>query len=258
VAPDAADARVLYLDLMEKCLRNTIYEDPAFDLWSEVRRSRSTGADWPTVAHTMISQARLGNLRQLVRQVLWDNVPGDVMETGVWRGGACIYLRAILLAYGVTDRRVIVADSFDGLPSPDPDKYPADSGNDLHTFGDLAVSLDEVKSNFARYGLLDDQVVFVKGWFRETLPNAPVGRLAVLRLDGDMYESTMDALTYLYEKVSPGGFVIVDDYEDQPTAGQAVNDFRATRAISEAMVDIDDGAVYWRKTAGGPSPTVPA
>jgi O-methyltransferase len=243
---DVPDARALYLDLMERCLLNTIYEDPAFDLWREVGRTRSIGAEWPSVAHTMIGRERMANLRQIVRQVLADDVRGDLMETGVWRGGACIYMRAILQAYGVTDRRVVLADSFDGLPSPDAERYPADAGNDLHTFRDLAVPLEEVRANFARYGLLDDQVVFLKGWFRDMLPAAPVERLAVLRLDGDMYESTMDALTCLYDKVSPGGFVIVDDYEDQPTAERAVTDFRAARSITEPMADVEGSAV-WRK-----------
>jgi hypothetical protein len=186
----------LYLDLIEQCLLNTIYAD----LWPEVILRRSDGHPWPPVAHTMLSQPRMTNLRKLAEQVLRDAVPGDFMETGVWRGGACIYMRAILRAYGVTDRRVIVADSFEGLPPPDPGKYPADAGNQLHTFRDLAVSLGQVQSNFARYGLLDSQVVFLKGWFSHTLPSTPVEQLALLRLDGDMYESTMDALVNLYDK----------------------------------------------------------
>lgn len=251
VPPNPADPRSLYLDLMDRCLRNEIYEDPSFDLWREVHRTRSAGAEWPSVAHTMISRARMANLREATERVLADEVPGDLMETGVWRGGACIYLRAILLAHGVTDRKVVAADSFDGLPAPDPRRYPSDSGNDLHTFRDLAVPLEEVRANFARYGLLDDQVVFLRGWFRDTLPTAPVTRLAVLRLDGDMYESTMDALTHLYDKVSPGGYVIVDDYDDQPTAADAVHDFRAARSITDSMENVDGSAVWRKSTSAG-------
>jgi len=76
----------------------------------------------------------------------------------------------------------------------------------------LAVPLEEVQALFRRYDLLDAQVRFLKGWFKDTLAGAPIERLALLRLDGDLYESTMDALVPLYDKVSPGGFVIVDDY----------------------------------------------
>ena len=132
-------------------------------------------------------------------------------------------MRALLKAYAVKDRLVWVADSFKGLPVPNPEKYPADTGDRLHEFKELAVPLDQVKSNFAKYGLLDNQVRFLKGWFRDTLPNAPVEQLAIIRLDGDMYESTMEALVHLYPKLSRGGYSIVDDYrgdsELSPSSG---------------------------------------
>ena len=76
----------------------------------------------------------------------------------------------------------------------------------------LAVPEEEVKANFRRYGLLDDQVRFLPGWFKDTLQDAPIDRIAVLRLDGDLYESTIQALDALYPRVSPGGFCIIDDY----------------------------------------------
>ncbi|MBN1174128.1 MAG: glycosyltransferase [Micromonosporaceae bacterium] len=247
-AAEAPDPKVLYLDLMQRCLLNTIYEDPAQDPWSERRfdpAKRAGGLDWPSQAHTMIGERRMANLRFAVETVLAGGVPGDLIETGVWRGGACIYMRAILRAYGVTDRRVFVADSFEGLPPPDPEKYPADAGDRHYTYTPLAVSLDEVRSNFAKYDLLDDQVVFLKGWFKDTLPAAPVDRLAVLRMDGDMYESTMDALGALYDKVVAGGFVIVDDYA-LPGCRKAVGDFRRDHGITEAIIPIDQMGAYWR------------
>ena len=153
--------------------------------------------------------------------------PGDLIETGVWRGGATIFMRAILKARGVTDRLVWVADSFAGLPPPDTARYPQDEGITLHQFPQLAVPLERVQDNFRRYGLLDEQVRFLKGWFRDTLPTAPIERLAILRLDGDLYESTIQALDSLYHKLSVGGFVIVDDYGNVAACRQAVHDFRA-------------------------------
>jgi O-methyltransferase len=154
----------------------------------------------------------------------------------------------VLEAHGDVDRAVWVADSFQGLPNPDPASYPADRGDDLWTYPQLAVSLDAVKANFAKYGLLDGQVRFLPGWFRHTLPEAPIERLAVLRLDGDMYESTIVALRALYHKVSPGGFVIVDDYYAVPTCRQAVDDFRADQKIAEPLCPIDWTGVYWQVT----------
>jgi glycosyltransferase involved in cell wall biosynthesis len=167
-------------------------------------------------------------------------------------GGACILMRAALEAFGDVERRVFVADSFEGLPAPDAEAYPSDREDRHHTFAELAVSLDEVKANFAKYGLLDDRVVFLKGWFKDTLAAAPIDRLAVLRLDGDMYESTMEALSALYDKVSAGGFVIIDDYGCIEGCRKAVDDFRNARGIKDLIVDIDGWGVYWRKSVETP------
>jgi hypothetical protein len=208
---------------------------------------REYGGDWPSKAHTMIGSKRMANLRSLVESVLGNDVSGDLIETGVWRGGACIYMRAILKAYNVTDRRVWVADSFEGLPPPDP-AYPADEGDKFHTYSDLAVSIEEVRSNFEKYHLLDEQVVFLKGWFKDTLPTAPIERLAILRLDGDMYESTIVPLNCLYEKLSIGGYVIVDDYHVVDGCRQAITDFFRERGISPPLEEIDGIGVYWKKS----------
>jgi hypothetical protein len=140
-----------------------------------------------------------------------------------------------------------VADSFEGLPPPDPDKYPADTGDILHTLPQLAISLETVKSNFGAYHLLDDQVRFLKGWFKETLPSAPILWLAVARLDGDMYESTMDALKHVYPRLSPGGFLIVDDYGSVPACARAVSDYRDANGIKESIQRIDNDGVFWRR-----------
>jgi hypothetical protein len=243
-------AKQLYLDLLKRCLSNVIYRDPS-SLHGEARAfdlaSRVEGRDWPNQAHTMIGLHRLDNLHFCVEDVLARGVPGDLMETGVWRGGAAILMRAILKANSVTDRLVWAADSFAGLPPPDPAKYPLDASLTFNRFKELAVSLEEVQQNFRRYDLLDDQVRFLKGWFRDTLPAAPVKRLAVLRLDGDLYESTMDALVHMYPKLSSGGYAIIDDYADIPACRQAVLDYRAKLGIAEEIIPIDWSGAFWRK-----------
>jgi O-methyltransferase len=211
------------------------------------RELRTVGGDWPAFAETMIGLRRLDNLQTCIANVLEHKVPGDLIETGVWRGGATIFMRAMLKVREDTSRRVWVADSFRGLPKPDP-RYPADIETDLSMVSQLAVSLDTVKSNFARYGLLDDQVCFIEGWFRDTLPTAPIDRLSILRLDGDLYESTMDALTALYPKLSAGGYVIVDDYGIRALGcRQAVDEFRADRNIDDQIEAIDGHGVFWQK-----------
>jgi len=147
---------------------------------------RFEGRDRPTEALTMIGIRRLDNIERCLVDVLNEGIPGDFIETGVWRGGACVFARAVLKAYGCTERKVWVADSFKGLPSPNPKLFPLDVGCNLWSNPKLSISLEEVKKNFANFDLLDDQVQFLVGWFCDTLPKAPIESLAVMRLDGDM------------------------------------------------------------------------
>lgn len=243
--------RDLYLTLMQECLIGGVYRDPPLQTFGQIAFediTRDGGRDWPSSAHSMIGRQRMANLRRLSETVIQDQVPGDFIETGVWRGGACIMMRAVIEAYGDPTRRVWVADSFAGLPKPDPAAFPMDAGMKLHTYRELNVSMAEVQENFRRYGLLDDRVVFLKGWFRDTLPGAPIERLALLRLDGDMYGSTIDALRALYGKVSAGGFVIVDDYHCFNACKQAVTDFCRDQNIVPKIEEIDGMGVYWRKS----------
>lgn len=240
-----------YLRLIQDCLTGSLYEDPPLNtLGQEIfdARLREYGWDWPSRAHTMIGRKRLENVRSLTESVLGNGIPGDFIETGVWRGGACILMRAVLDAYRVTDRRVWLADSFEGLPPPDSAQYPADKGDTFHTYQELAVSQEQVQENFRKYGLLDEQVVFLKGWFKDTLPTAAVEQLALLRLDGDMYESTFVALENLYPKLSVGGYVIVDDYHVVPACKKAIEDYCEAQCFSPRIEEIDGVGVFWRKT----------
>jgi len=207
---------------------------------------RTEGKDRPIAAETMIGLRRLDNLKHCIADILKNNVAGDLIETGVWRGGSTIFMRALLKVYQDNTRLVWVADSFQGLPKPDPSHYPADTGDTLWKDSRLAISLEEVKGNFTRYGMLDNQVRFLVGWFRDTLPTAPIERLALLRLDGDLYESTMDSLHYLYPKVSIGGYIIIDDYS-LPCCKAAVDDYRNRNGIKEKLEVIDWTGVYWKR-----------
>jgi O-methyltransferase len=212
------------------------------------RKDREIGADWPARAETMVGLKRLANVRHCVESVLQERVPGDLVETGVWRGGTSIFMRGILAAHGVTDRTVWLADSFQGLPAPDVANFPADESLDFSDNRYLAVGVEAVKQNFERYGLLDDQVEFIVGWFRDSLPEAPVDTIAVLRLDGDLYESTMEALEPLYPKLSSGGYCIVDDFGTIPACAAAIHDYRARNGITDEISDVDGRGAFWRKT----------
>lgn len=211
-------------------------------------QASAQGVGWTAVGDTMIGVARLEQIEACVSDVIAGQVPGDFVETGVWRGGASIFMRALLDVHEDEERRVWLADSFAGLPKPDADRYPADKGDSLwRRSADLAIGIEQVRANFARYGLLDDRVRFLQGWFRDTLPSAPMNDIAILRLDGDMYESTMVALEALYDRVSVGGYVLVDDYA-LTTCKEAVTDFRRKRDITDPIVSVDWTGVHWRKT----------
>jgi O-methyltransferase len=269
-------AAARYLDLLARCLTRDLFLDEEVrnvdlrqwpggepdglrDLlrehrWRVVRpgadeATRAVGRDWPPRAETMVGLARLANVRDLTAAALADGVPGDLVETGVWRGGTAIYLRAILAALGDTGRTVWACDSFEGLPEADAERFPVDVPLRLHEHRELAVGLERVQANFARYGLLDDQVRFVPGWFRDTLPKlaTELDAIAVLRLDGDMYESTIDALTHLEPLVAPGGYVIVDDYNGIEACRRAVTDHRERHGITTPLHEVDWTAVWWRK-----------
>lgn len=244
--------RLAIYEGLQKCARSfslLIVETRPFDL-----KQRENGKDWPLVGYTMVGLQRLNNIQTLAESILRESIPGDFIETGAWRGGATIFMRAVLKAWGVTDRKVWVADSFEGLPTPNTKRHGQYAGKDLSHNKTLKVSLDEVKGNFRRFNLLDEQVQFLKGWFCDSLPKAPIEKIAMLRLDGDLYESAIDALDALYSRVSNGGYVIVDDYHTWPSCKMAVDDFLASHGIQASVVNIDGSAVYWRVRQHGHSP----
>ncbi|MGH9227176.1 MAG: TylF/MycF/NovP-related O-methyltransferase [Acidimicrobiales bacterium] len=247
----SAEDRARYLNGLEDALTGFSTADPPlpgspFPVQQFDPGYRDEGFDWPSTALTMVGRRRLHNFRELIERAIDEGIPGDILEAGVWRGGASILARAVLASRGVTDRRIIVADSFEGLPPPS-EEFPADAGAEFHTHPELAVSLEQVRANFDRFGLLDEQVVFLKGWFRDTMPLVDAEALAVLRLDGDMYESTIVPLEHLYDRLSPGGWVIVDDYHLMAACREAVQDFLAARGIDAPLHDIDRVGVYFRK-----------
>jgi hypothetical protein len=248
----------LYLDLLKKSLTGTLFKkEPELNPENEQRFFLEFTQHYIRGdCVSMLPLARLDNVRFCVEDVLKSNIPGDFIETGVWRGGATIFMRAILKAYEIADRVVWVADSFEGLPEPDADRFPLEAKTHAgpvmkKAYNHFAASLEEVQRNFKAFGLLDDQVRFLKGWFKDTLPAAPIELLSIMRLDGDYYESTMDGLVSLYDKLSPGGYVIIDDYgEDSWTyCRKAVDTFRGQRGIKDPLIKVDPKCYYWQKSA---------
>jgi len=247
----------LYLDLLKASLTNTLFAaEPDVEDEIQTRYVQDFIRHYiEGVAISMCPRVRLDNIESCIVDVLTHGIPGDLIETGVWRGGATIFMRGVLKAFDATDRLVWVADSFEGLPEPDAEKFPrearAHSGKVMNKVYDhFAVSLEDVQRNFRAYDLLDEHVRFLKGWFKNTLPAAPIDALSMMRLDGDYYESTMDGLTSLYDKLSVGGYVIIDDYgEDSWTyCRKAVDEFRRERGIEDPLQRVDSMCYYWQRT----------
>ena len=273
-----SDTRRLYLDLLKSCLTRTVVPEryrplaPSRPAWAAAVRAlnrilgaarlevvrpadvrldaRAEGRDLPPDAETMIGRFRLDHLQRSVEEILERGVAGDLIEAGVWRGGAVILMRAVLAAYGDETRVVWAADSFRGLPPPDDAAPPEERAHRRPELErPLAVSLEEVRANVARYGLLDDRVRFLAGFFKDTLSSAPPGPLALIRLDADLYESTRTALRHLYPRLSPGGVLIVDDYGEMPGCRRAVDEFREAEGIGTPMTRVDRSCIAWRREA---------
>lgn len=269
-----------YLELLKNCLTASLYDESAWQvadgfgrdgLWNMFKRwfyqaiaargykiikakrfnaeKRRSGLDWPMFGYSMIGSRRLDNLEACVRTILNEEIPGDIIETGVWRGGACMFMKAVLNRFGDTTKNIWLADSFAGLPKPKSEADLKKPEFDLAGCKFLQISMEQVQANFERFNLLDERVRFLKGWFCDTLPTAPIEQLSLLRLDGDLYDSTMDALNALYHKVAPGGFVIVDDYGTWSSCRLAVDEFRKQHGIDAEINTIDESGVYWRVPA---------
>jgi O-methyltransferase len=205
---------------------------------------RENGLDWPVNAETMIGVKRLNNLHMLLNKIRQENIKGDLMECGVWRGGAVIFMSAFLKTHEI-DKKVFVADSFEGLPKPD-SQFSEDHGDTFFKQDYLRVGLEVVKNNFEKYELMGPNIIFVKGYFEESLKDLNVQTLSLLRLDGDMYSSTWHSLTEMYPKVVEGGFVIIDDYYLKG-AKAALKDYFTQYAIEREIINIDSRSVYFRK-----------
>ena len=213
-----------------------------------LRAFRESMATAVTYSPTMVGLQRLNNVERLAEQIFAEGIPGDFIEAGVCRGGVAILMRALQRMYDQSQRKVWLADSFQGLPfSSAPQDIAA--GLDLSSahYPELAAGLQQVLDNFRLYDLLDDGVRCLPGWFADTLPAAPIERLALIRADGDLYSSTMDILVNLYDRLSPGGVVIIDDYFALAVCQQAVDEFRTARGITAPLQLIDQYSVYWRR-----------
>jgi hypothetical protein len=219
--------------------------------WLEIRRlSRLFDRVRPL---TMLDDLALIDLVHVLRTVIEEDVPGDLVECGAWRGGAAFLLASQLKQAGVSDRKVWLLDSFEGLPPPqeiDGDAALAYSRNTDSPgyYDNCRASLEEVQASADELGL-GALTTLVKGWFEDTLPatSASIGPIALLHIDADWYSSVRSCLDHLYDHVSDGGFVIFDDYGVWDGCAVAVHEFLSSRQLPHRLETTKTGQAFFRK-----------
>jgi cephalosporin hydroxylase len=215
------------------------------------RRAGKLGGPQSEIAdyfpYTTMGRVRLDHLQQCLETVHADGVAGDFVECGTGRGGGAIFMRGFLEAHEVDDRRVWVADLFrasagsNGAGEP-PTELPGGGRG----FPDLLADLNNVRDGFHRFDLLDERVNFLQGPFADTLADAPIENVSLLRIGGDLDGAIGDVLEALYDRVTLGGFIVVDQHAN-PTIHQAVDEFRRRRGIDDPMERTDWAGAFWRK-----------
>jgi O-methyltransferase len=252
-----------YIHLARETVLNTPY---VFDFETSVSQSFDG-----LQALTMVGRRRLDHLHALLQDLIWRRVPGDVIECGCWRGGVGLLAAAVLVAYeqaptqaqnsavhdnddinsggGGRYRWVWLADSFQGLPPVNATEFPSDashqgSHDDIQVLKDNSV---QVVENAATAMGLSHAIRLLPGFFNESLPFALrsqfkaggfSGCFSLLRLDGDLYQSTLESLHYLYPLLSIGGHVMVDDFTDWQGTRDAVRDYRERHGINDERIEV--------------------
>lgn len=219
-------------------------------IWQEVQSLR------PTLArirpYSMVPEFGLIDLARHVRTVLAENVPGDFVECGTWRGGASFLMADLLKRANVRDRRVWLCDSFEGHRLPDDIDGPAalayvQNTNDPEYRDNCRADLADVERTRQLLGL-DTHTELVKGWFDSTLPamRERMGTIALLRIDCDWHASVRCCLENLYDQVAEGGFVIFDDYFSYDGCAVAAHEFLGERRLSHRL-HTEGGVAFLRK-----------
>jgi cephalosporin hydroxylase len=203
--------------------------------------------------YSTMGRVRLDHLQRCLDAVRTDKVKGDLVECGTGRGGGGVFLRGYAAVWEMTDRRVWIADTFRASPSL-PDDLHETSQEAVEILGggpglpDLRADLNTVRDAFQRFDLLDDRLRFLQGDYRDTLPTSPIRSIALLRLGDDLEDACGTILDALYDRVTPGGFVVVEDFLS-PAARKSIEDFRERRGIDDPIEQVDWSGVVWRKGA---------
>ncbi|OEU50543.1 MAG: macrocin O-methyltransferase [Desulfuromonadales bacterium C00003096] len=199
--------------------------------------------------YTITSHERIHALIESTRFILQNDIKGDFVECGVYKGGSTMAIALTLLAEGEKDRELYLFDTFEGMPAPgekDIDLWgkPAFEVFSQKKLSDVSstwanASLESVKEAMTLTGFPMEKIHFVKGLVEDTIPKNAPESIALLRLDTDWYQSTKHELTHLYPLVSPNGIIIVDDYGHYKGAREAVDSYFLENKIALFLHRID-------------------
>jgi hypothetical protein len=198
--------------------------------------------------YSQLSTVRLLTLYRLSSEIQKSGLKGDVVECGVWNGGAsAIMARAYKDAGGKTERSFWLFDSFEGLPTPSDKDSKTD--NSIFFKGICKGEPEKVKYIFNKLSVPIDNVKIVKGWINETLPQSNLGLVSLLHIDVDWFKSVETALDNIYDKVVIGGYIVVDDYYFLEGCKKAVSSFLKKRGLEDKIkiIKVDLSAVYFQK-----------
>jgi len=249
--------RTAYIDLLKRSITNyhQLGGEASFEKFHIVTHYDVPQGQWKIGRRarpmTLLTKSQLDLVEKAVLMVEERDVPGDFIEAGVWRGGVIVLMRALLDVYGIRDRKIFAADSFAGIP-----KNVRVEGDPVDRWNDRWIApLGEVRQNIERFGLLDDRIRFIPGFFADSLKRLAGEKFALVRLDSDSYDSVEISLEYLYPLVPRGGIVIIDDWH-LVGCKQAVEAFRSKHGIDDAIVE-HDGNSYWVKSQDYGEPGLP-
>ncbi len=181
--------------------------------------------------HTMVPVERCYTLYQTVKYIIKNNIEGDFTECGVWKGGSCMLIAYTLQQAGITNRKIYMYDTFEGMTKPgemdgQEEKEQWEKGKVSDSLNNMCYSpIEEVRANIKSTGYPAENIVIVKGKVEESLPGTMPTKISLLRLDTDWYESTKHELTYLYPLLEKNGVLIVDDYGAWQGAKKAVDEY---------------------------------
>jgi O-methyltransferase len=184
-------------------------------------------------------------IEECINNIIKNNIEGDIIEAGVWKGGMAMWMKNLLNYYG-DNRKLWLFDTFGIFPESLYDK-----DKKIHLLTEYLFSkkydINDVRNNFKKLNLLDDTINFVVGDFKDTVPKTDISKIAILRLDSDYYDATLIMLEKYYFKIVKGGYIIIDDYNNEYLgAKEAILFFRNKYNIMETIINKGNGYVYWQ------------